>query len=112
MGVASECGEQEVGVVSGSGWNLWMWLLGVVVRRCIDFLILHISTPLVYVLFCSTLLLLYLFFFAAASLYTLSSFFKCFSYICIYIYRGGSRGGGHGGSCPPPQQVEYGVMRI
>ena len=27
------CGEQEVGVASGSGWNLWVWLLGVVVRR-------------------------------------------------------------------------------
>ena len=53
MGVASGCGEQEVGVASGSGWNLWVWLLGVVVRRYIDFLIL---------------LLLYLFFFAAASL--------------------------------------------
>ena len=25
MGVASECGEQEVGVASGSGWNLWVW---------------------------------------------------------------------------------------
>ena len=50
MGVASGCGEQEVGVASGSGWNLWVWLLGVVVRRYIDFLIL---------------LLLYLFFFCS-----------------------------------------------
>ena len=33
MGVASECGEQEAGIASGSGWNLWVWLLGVVVRR-------------------------------------------------------------------------------
>ena len=33
MGVASWCGEQEVGVASGSGWNLWVWLVGVVVRR-------------------------------------------------------------------------------
>ena len=49
MGVASGCGEQEVGVASGSGWNLWVWLLGVVVRRYIDFLILLI--PLVSVLF-------------------------------------------------------------
>ena len=39
MGVASGCGEQEVGVASGSGWNLWVWLLGVVLRRYIDFLI-------------------------------------------------------------------------
>ena len=53
MGLAIECGEQEAGVASGSGWNLWVWLLGVVVRRYIDFL---------------TLLILYLFFFAAASL--------------------------------------------
>ena len=27
------CGEQEVSVASGSGWNLWVWLLGVFVRR-------------------------------------------------------------------------------
>ena len=52
MGLASGCGEQEVGVASGSGWNLWVWLLGVVVRRYIDFLILHLSP----------LLLLYLYF--------------------------------------------------
>ena len=50
-GVASGCGEQEVGVASGSGWNLWVWLLVVVVRRYIDFLILLIPTPLVSVLF-------------------------------------------------------------
>ena len=53
--MASGCGEQEVGVVSGSGWNLWVWLLGVVVRRYIDFLILLIPTPLVSVLFCSSI---------------------------------------------------------
>ena len=51
MGVASGCGEQEVGVASGSGWNLWVWLLDVVLRRYIDFLILLIPTPLVSVLF-------------------------------------------------------------
>ena len=55
MGVASGCGEQEVGVASGSGWNLWVWLLGVVVRRYIDFLILLFPTPLVSVLFCSSI---------------------------------------------------------
>ena len=52
MGVASGCGEQEVGVASGSGWNLWVWLLGVVVRRYIDFLI---YTSLVSVLFYSSI---------------------------------------------------------
>ena len=45
-----ECGEQKMGVDSGSGWNLWVWLLGVVVRRYnIDFLVLLIPTPLVFV---------------------------------------------------------------
>ena len=35
MGVASGCGEQEAGVASGSGWNLWVCVF---VRRYIDFL--------------------------------------------------------------------------
>ena len=47
MGVASGCGQQEVGVASGSGWNVWVWLLGVVVRRYIDFLIIIIWVWLV-----------------------------------------------------------------
>ena len=55
MGVASGCGDQEVGVASGSGCNLWVWLLDVVLRRYIDFLILLIPTPLVSVLFCSSI---------------------------------------------------------
>ena len=55
MGVASGCGEQEAGVASGSRLNLWVCLLGVVVRRYIDFLILLIPTPLVSVLFFSSI---------------------------------------------------------
>ena len=55
MGVASGCGEQEVGVASGSGWNLWGWLVGVGLKRYIDFLILLIPTPLVSLLFCSSI---------------------------------------------------------
>ena len=73
MGVASGCGEQEVGVASGGGWNLWVWLLGVVVRRYLDFLILHIPTPLVSVLF------------AAASLLFVH-FVKCFSFFIQYFF--------------------------
>ena len=34
--VASGFGEQEAGVASGSGRNLWVWLVGVVVRRYIN----------------------------------------------------------------------------
>ena len=51
------CGQwvECIGVASGSGWNLWVWLVGVVVRRYIDFLILLIPTPLVFVLFCSSI---------------------------------------------------------
>ena len=52
MGVDSRCGEKEEGVASGSGWNLWVWLLGVFVR---SFLILLIPTPLVSVLFNSSI---------------------------------------------------------
>ena len=65
MGVASGCGEQEAGVASGSGWNLWVWLLSVVVRRYIDYLILLIPT-LVSVIFYSSIPTFS--FFAAASL--------------------------------------------
>ena len=46
--VDSECGEQEAGVASGSGWNL-------VVRRYIDFLILLIPTTFVSALFDSSI---------------------------------------------------------
>ena len=63
MGVASGCGEQEAGVASRSGWNLWEWLVGVVVRRYIDFFSYYLS-----------LLLLYLFFFCS-SIPTFCSFF-------------------------------------
>ena len=73
MGVASGCGEQEVGVASGSGWNLWVWLLGVVLRRYIDFLILLIPTPLVSVLFCSSIpTFLFIFVLYYIILYTIS----------------------------------------
>ena len=61
-----------MGVASGSGWNLWVWLLGVVVRRYIDFLTLLIPTPLVSVLF------------SAASLLFVH-FFKCFSFLSILL---------------------------
>ena len=73
MGVASGCGEQKAGVASGSGWNLWVCLLGVVVRRYIDFLILLIPTPLVSVLFCS-------------SITTFCSFLKCFSFLLFLFF--------------------------
>ena len=74
MGVASGCGEQEVGVASESGWNLWVWLLGVVLRRYIDLLILLIPT-LVSVLFGSSIPT-FLFFKK-----------KCFSFLIYYIPR-------------------------
>ena len=73
MGVASGCGEQEAGVASGRGWNLWVWLVGVVVRRYIDFLILLIPAPLVSVLFCSSILLFV-------------NFLKCFSFLFQYFF--------------------------
>ena len=59
-------------IYSCSGWNQWVWLLGVVVRRYINFLILLIPTPLVSVLFCS-------------SIPTFCSF-KCFSFLFQYFF--------------------------
>ena len=57
MGVASGCGEQEAGVASGSGWNLWVWLQGVVVRRYLVYRFPHTTypTPPVSVLFYSSI---------------------------------------------------------
>ena len=48
-----EVGVESTSVVSRRrvGWNLWVWLVVVVVRRYIVFLILLITTPLVSVLF-------------------------------------------------------------
>ena len=40
-----------VGEIYGCGWNLWVRLVGVVVRRYIYFLMLPIPIPLVSVLF-------------------------------------------------------------
>ena len=56
MGVTSGCVEQEAGVASGSGWNLWVWLVGVVVMRY-NYIFPHTNyhTPLVSVLFCSSI---------------------------------------------------------
>ena len=71
--MTSGCGEQEAGVASGSGWNLSVWLVGVVVRRYIDFIIQLIPTPLVSVRFCS-------------SNPTFCSFFKCFSFFFQYFF--------------------------
>ena len=62
-----------MGAASGSGWNLWVRLLGVVVRRYADFLILLIPTPLVSVSFCS-------------SSPTFCSFKKNMSFFIIYMY--------------------------
>ena len=89
MGVASGCGEQEVGVASGSGWNLWVWLLGVVLRRYIDLLILLIPTPLVSVLFCSSI----------------PTFFVHF-FIYIYIIMG-LMSSCVGGSKAPPRTIPH-----
>ena len=44
----------------GCGWNLWVWLVGVVVRKYIDFLILLIPIPLVSVIFAAASLPLFI----------------------------------------------------
>ena len=73
-------------MASGSGWNLWVHLVGVVARRYIDFLILLIPTPLVSVLFCS-------------SIPTFCSFKKNVFSFCIVMF-------------PPALPVQYGCGNI
>ena len=54
MGVASGCGEQEAGVDSGSGWNLWVWLYGGIY--------IYLSTTILYLLFFAAASLLFVLF--------------------------------------------------
>ena len=77
-------------MASGSGWNLWVWLVGVVVRRYIDFLILLIPTPFVSVLFYSSIptfcsfkkMFLFLFqHFFVIKYYVLNNFFAQYKHI-------------------------------
>ena len=61
MGVASGCGEQEAGVASGSGWNLWVWLLSVVVRRYIHvYRFPHSTSCICYIFTAASLLFVHL----------------------------------------------------
>ena len=117
MGVASGCSEQQAGVASGSGWTLWVWLLSVVVRRHIDFHILLIPTPLVYVLFYSSIptfcsfknVFSFLFqYFFVITFYVLNIFFTKYKHSTGNYGRptegsGGSRGGSQGPMEPPFQ---------
>ena len=73
MGVVSRRWVWLVGVGGIYGCGYWVWLLGVVVKRYIDFLILLIPTPLVSVLFSS-------------SIPIFCSFFKCFSFLFQYFF--------------------------
>ena len=63
----------------GCGWNLWVWLVGVVVRRYIDYLILLIPTPLVSVFFTAASQLFVPFFY-------FSFLFQYFFVIKIYAF--------------------------
>ena len=60
MGVVSRSGWNLWVWLAGGrcGWNLWVWLVGEVVRRYIDFLIiLLIPTPLVSALFAEAIMI-------------------------------------------------------
>ena len=73
MGVANGRGYHEVGVASG--WNLWVWLVSVVVRRyIIDILIIIITFPYSICIssFCGSIIPISLF------------IFKCF-FVPVYV---------------------------
>ena len=67
-----------VGGIYGYGYNVYVWLVGVVIRRYIDILIIIINfPPLVLGLFGSSIL---------TSLFILKMFFRsCFRYFLQYI---------------------------
>ena len=66
-----------------SGWNLWVWLVSVVVRRYItDILIIIITTPLVLALFWQH----HPYFIIPISLFILKMFFhSCSCYFCAML---------------------------
>ena len=79
MGVAIGRGYQEVGVASG--WNLWVWLVSVIVRRYNYYRYSHNNYyfPLFHLYYIALI-------FAASSLF-LCSFLKCFFVLYIYNYK-------------------------
>ena len=69
-----------MGGIYGYGYNVLVWLVGVVVRRYIDILIIIINFPYstcIRSVFGSSIL---------TSLFILKMFFRFFIYIYIYIY--------------------------
>ena len=77
MGVVSRRWVELVGGIYGCGYNLSVWLVDVVVRRYIDFLIiLLILTPLVSALFCSSI---------PTSLFILKCFLNVSSPFCVFF---------------------------
>ena len=87
MGVVSRRWVWVVGGIYGCGYNVYVWLVGVVVRRYIGFLIIFlIPTPLVLALFCScipTSLLIFKMFFCSLYMFPAG---KGRGHLCIYIY--------------------------
>ena len=71
MWLASGCG------LAGGVWNLWVWLVGVVVRRYIDILIIIITFPY------STCISSFFGSSIATSLFIFEMFFRsCLCYYC------------------------------
>ena len=100
------CGEQKVGVASGSGWNLWVWLLSVVVRRYIDFLILLIPTPLVSVLFAAAFFIFKMFFVLVPVLFVIT-FYVLNNFFTQYKHAYGQLRASHGSHMKAAHTVLY-----
>ena len=78
MGAANGRGYQEVDVASG--WNLWVWLVSVVVRRyIIDILIIIITFPY------STCISSFLGSIIPISLFILKCFFVLYNYYYSHV---------------------------
>ena len=75
------CGEWVESMGVASGWNLWVWLVSVVVRRyIIDILIIIITFP------CSTCISTFFGSIIPISLFILKMFFRsCLCYFCAML---------------------------
>ena len=88
-----------------------MWLVGVVVRRYIDFLILFIPTPLVYVIFCSSIPTFFVhflnFFRSCASTFLEIKFYVLNNFFTQYKHTYGRLRASHGSHMKAAHNVSY-----
>ena len=96
-----------MGVASGSGWNLWVWLVGVVVRRYIDFIILLITTPLFFLQQHPYFFIFYFFYFVLVPVLFVIKFYVLYNFSTQYKHTYGQLRASHGSHMKAAHNVLY-----